>query len=815
MFKQLMSVFVIALLLLPVACQPASENKQQTNTKEEAETKEWVVKWKAQPKGEFLRTVDVLRQNDADNTMLVKVKPDVDEEKWLVEWQLDDQIEYIQPNFDYKLNNEPVLGEAAQWEPPRDYFLQMTKVFEALPRFKPQRDVTIAVIDTGVDTNHPLIAPHLVKQTNVLSPGEGADDITEDDVLYPEERGKTAQEIEQMYNDNEDYGGYDDYLSRTGAVGHGTSVIGVLLQTLGLIDGDQPVAPTKHSAKIMPVKVMGYRDGVKEGGSDFDMAEAIRLAVNRGADIISLSLGDWAYSKNARDAVAYAEQSGVLVTAAAGNRQGSINEPIFYPAAFPTVLAVGGVTTAGVYDPYSNRGPGIDLVAPDEMIWTTHVGGGFRYIDGNSFATPQVAAAAAVVMQHDPAMSPERVRNFLRQTADSYEDGWSEQTGYGRLNMARLLTELPKATIFSANDSQERAARVSVDSAFASVLRKGATEEWFKFDVPKIGTDINYHLKIHVKLPRALEKGVEMRVKRPGKGGFVTYNLTKSDDVFVTVDPGEVYLSFRFAEDEPSPYVSYNVETKIMPAPDAYADNDHPWNAYELDPLNDSLIEGTFHKEGVHNWFRVKTPEAGNLTVKLYASSPRINPVLFIQQLGGTYGVLLDEGSPLAGEERTIRAEAGGVYYIRVSDGNMSSSMGKYDLWIKYEPLVADSNEPSNSSEQALYLPNGTAVNASLSGSVDYDWYKFQLTEESEVTLTTTIVENDAPLELVLYNEKLTAVANKSMDPRSGELKWTEKLSAGKYFVRVRRLSGTETTAYQMGASGAHLRAPDQSLSGE
>lgn len=796
---------MVLFMVLLTACSSDEPNTEKTDSAEKpTEAREWVVKWNGEPEAAFLKTVEVLRENEEDHTMLVKVNPDVDQEKWRAKWILNDNIEFIQPNFQYKLNNEhdEQLGEDSSSvegeEPAHDYFLEQTRAREAWNVWEPSKQVTIAVIDTGVDLGNPLISPHIVRPTNIVYPGESAADITVKDVQKPEEQGKTNAEIEAMY---EEKGVYNDYGDRLRAVGHGTGVVGVLLQMLGLIDGVEPVEPTETSAKIMPIKVMGFTDGEKEGGSDFDMSEAIRMAVNRGADIISLSLGDWAYSKNARDAVEYAEEAGVLVVAAAGNRQGGTNEPIFFPAAFPNVLAVGGITADGEYDVYSNHGSGLDLVAPAEHIWTTTNidGEAFTKMDGNSFSTPQVTAVAAMVMQHNPLMSPAQVRNVLRQTADSIEGGWNEQTGYGRVNAFRALTELPRADIYEENDTQSTAARISIDDRAEAVLETPEDEDWFVLDVPNLGGALDYHVQVRLDLPRSLEKGVELRVKQPGKDGFASYPVQSSEQLLLTVAPGDVYVNVRFKDGEPSPYLSYQLETRVLMAPDLYEDNDHQWNAYDLDIKDETFIEGTFHTEGDQDWYRLRTPDAGNLSIEVWAFSPRIDPVLFVQQLGGS-GVLVDEMGPTQGEQLQIRVEAGGIYYIRVSDININPSIGKYELRVNYEPIIYDTNEPNDRSDQATWISTTAApVLAAIQSVVDYDWYRFRVPEETEVTVFVTEMGEAVEAEVSIYGENKQAVERLTIAPDETEMIWTETLSGGEYYVRVRRLSGEETTPYAIG----------------
>ena len=805
MRKRLSVVTGILLILTLVACQEQSQKTDVTMSDKPNETREWVVKWHGDPSQDFLETVEILRQNEDENTMLVQVKESIDQEKWRAKWILVDEVEYIQPNFQYKINtaNSERIGEELTGiepgAPAHDYFLERSNVRRAWEVWEPVRSVTIAVIDTGVDTQNPLIAPHLVKQTNIVYPGAGADDVTVEDVRLPEEQGKSEAEIQMMYEG--DYLALADYESRMGVVGHGTSVTSVLLQTLGLIDGEEPVAATETTAKIMPIKVMGFTNGEKEGGSDFDMTEAIRRAVNRGADIITLSLGDWAYSKNARDAVAMAEQAGVLVVAAAGNWQNGVNEPIFYPAAFPNVLAVGGVTASGEYDEQSNRGMGLDIVAPNEHILTLNVGGEYRYMDGNSFATPQVTAVAAMIMQQQPQLSPSQVRQLLRQTSKTGEGGWDKETGYGHLDAYRAITEWPEVDIYENNDNQEAAATISVNDRIEAVLSSEDEEDWYLLSIPDLGDSVAYQMRVNVKLPRSLRAGVELLVKRPGERQLVSYSLHQTDDVLLTVEQGEVYLALRFQKGEPSRYLAYELETELVPAPDIYEDNDQQWHAYDLEVKDELFIEGTLHKEGDTDWFRIHTPEAGNLSFALMSSTPRMDLMLFVQRLGGS-GVLVDEVGPMEPENLQIRVEAGGDYYVRITDLNISPVIGKYQLWVNYEPIVSDANEPNDRSDLATVLPGPEIpVSAALTDPLDIDWYRFSVLEATDVTLFVEGMSEQVQAQISLYDDDLSAIGQQTIVADKEERSWTRRLAEGDYYVRVRRLSGAETTPYMIGYS--------------
>ncbi|MGK5680857.1 S8 family serine peptidase [Actinoplanes sp. URMC 104] len=159
------------------------------------------------------------------------------------------------------------------------------------------------------------------------------------------------------------------------------------------------------SCRILPVKVLD----AKGAGGYTGIALGIRYAADRGAAVISLSLGGSDDSPLLRDAVAYAESRGALVVAAAGNR--GVSTP-HYPAAIPSVVAVGGVTPAGTRYEWSNFGAWVDVTAPgcNQAQGPSGVVGPYC---GTSSATPFVAGVAGLLASTDPAPSAAQVRTAL------------------------------------------------------------------------------------------------------------------------------------------------------------------------------------------------------------------------------------------------------------------------------------------------------------------------------------------------------------------------------------------------------------------
>ena len=218
--------------------------------------------------------------------------------------------------------------------------------------------VTVAVVDTGVDLNHPDLQDRLVKGVNILEPN------------------KLPQ---------------DDH-------GHGTNVAGVVA---AISNNQIGIAGIAQNARIMPIKAVPA-NGI---GQEEDLIKGIRYAVDNGARIVILSLGLHLKSTQMIETIAYAERKNVLLVAATGNT----GETVMYPSAYATVVAVGGATLTNEYKYLSNYGPEIDLIAP-WYVFTTSRDGNYVYKEGTSMAAPQVAGIAALLLGIDATLKPGQLR---------------------------------------------------------------------------------------------------------------------------------------------------------------------------------------------------------------------------------------------------------------------------------------------------------------------------------------------------------------------------------------------------------------------
>lgn len=211
-------------------------------------------------------------------------------------------------------------------------------------------------------------------------------------------------------------------------IGHGTALAGLILEA----------AP---DAVLVPLVYDTTTAGGKPVQCDLDtIVRMIRDAVDvYDSQIINLSAGVSRDVPALREAVAYAEQQGVVVVASVGNRHRTAPELTYYPAAYETVIGVGALRQDGQAASFSQRN-GVTLAAPGEALQVLGLRGESTTASGTSYAAAQVTGAAAAIMAAQPGLQPEQVRQLLYDSARDVEAaGFDADTGYGAVQRDEAL----------------------------------------------------------------------------------------------------------------------------------------------------------------------------------------------------------------------------------------------------------------------------------------------------------------------------------------------------------------------------------------
>jgi hypothetical protein len=282
-------------------------------------------------------------------------------------------------------------------------------------------DVTVGVIDTGVDYSHPDLAANIWINSGENCAGCRNDRIDNDGNGFVDD----WHGWDFINNDNDPY---DDH-------GHGTHVAG----TIGAIgDNGRGVAGVNWNVELMPLKFIGANGS----GDASDAVRAVLYASAMGAQVTNNSWGGDGYSQALADAIADADAHGSLFVAAAGNSFTNTDVSPNYPSGYdlPNVIAVAATDQNDARAWFSNYGRrSVDLGAPGTNILSTQPGASYQFLDGTSMAAPHVAGAAALVRAASPSASDVGVKALLFRTVDANTSLAGKTTTGGRLNVGRAV----------------------------------------------------------------------------------------------------------------------------------------------------------------------------------------------------------------------------------------------------------------------------------------------------------------------------------------------------------------------------------------
>ena len=309
----------------------------------------------------------------------------------------DPRVEYAEPNFiatALELTNDPGIVNNLQWGM---YKVKAANAFtSAWNTAKSDPSVKVAILDTGIDQDHPDLSGKIVSQQNCT----------------------TSPTVDDLY-------------------GHGTHVAGI---AAAATNNGVGVAGLGYNATLMNAKVLG------DNGSGYYswIADCLVWAANNGAKVINMSLGGPSKSLTLEQAINYAWNKGVAVVAAAGN---SGNSSPTYPAYYKNVIAVAATDSNDAKPGWSSFGTWVDVAAPGVNIWSTFPNHpntlgktNYDFGSGTSMATPHVAGLAALVWPTPLGGSVSTVRKQIEGTADKIT-GTGKYWTYGRINALRAVTE--------------------------------------------------------------------------------------------------------------------------------------------------------------------------------------------------------------------------------------------------------------------------------------------------------------------------------------------------------------------------------------
>jgi len=344
------------------------------------------------------------------------------------------------------------------------------------------RGAIVAVLDTGVDLDHPLLVDQLLPGYDFVERDEWPDDA-------PNGQDEDADTL------------FDE------ATGHGTHVAGVIAE----------VAP---NSQILPVRVLNS-DG---GGAMFDIIEALVYAVDRGAHVINLSMSVMEHSPHFEAAIRYALDHDVVVVAAAA---GGVNG-LTYPAGYADVLAVGSVNLCDYATEFSKPiADLVDVFAPGELIYSAYFNGNYAWWSGTSMAAPFVSGEAALLAERQ-ACSAACMRQLIIGEVDKIKTETPHKRGRLQAEKAvkeaepkkgecsvddpiSLVFEYTGASCLATTNDQDGKVKCSGDPAGAQAIQFVLTKDEEKMMVSPADQAIN--VGTHFTVWSAEDKELKSKIK--------------------------------------------------------------------------------------------------------------------------------------------------------------------------------------------------------------------------------------------------------------------------------------------------------------
>ncbi len=422
----------------------------------------WNTSFSMEEASEYLSKYDkelfILEHNTTTNYSLCQISSKMSFDVLLSELNNDPAILLAEENYDLELcsisyPNDPFIDASWAFENKgvfTHYYgvfpveqtstegidMNIWEAWEAYPLPKEEtKNIIVAIIDTGIDYQHPdlqeqmWINPNEIPDNEFDDDGNGyIDDIYGWDFVHNDasicdyivtKRGTSANPDD---NDN-----------------HGTHIAGIIGATANNDIGIAGIA-SNVNVQLMSLKIHG---GTSSSGSVADAIKAIHYAEAMGADICNLSWGTTNYSQALE--LVIRESSMLFITAAGNTGQNNNSTPVF-PAnlRLPNLISVGFIDYNGYLDEESNYGVStVDIAAPGKDIYSTLVGGSYGYLSGSSMAAPYITGLAAMIYAYQDNIYPAQVKEQIINTMTPLDSLNGYLINAGIPNAKEAITSMP------------------------------------------------------------------------------------------------------------------------------------------------------------------------------------------------------------------------------------------------------------------------------------------------------------------------------------------------------------------------------------
>ncbi|PJZ77739.1 hypothetical protein CH365_08190 [Leptospira neocaledonica] len=402
-----------------------------------------------------------------DRTYLLVFKEDRDILEALFELSADPNVESVSLNnfvdSSETVPNDPAANKYGGFGREQVKYLDPIRAYDGWDITKGSPDITIAVIDTGIDDGHPDLAGRVIQGPSIRL-------VTDTLFLVWDKTILVVPYLKTVLGPS-----FIPKLPLYYSSFHGTHVAGIIGATANNSLGGVGL---NWNSKILSIPVFDYWASENDlRTTDLQVGTGILEAARRGAKVINMSLGGEGFficqlgclrtifsHQTEKDAVAYAYAKRIVLVASAGNETkkispfpGTAEAPGAYPASFPEVISVSALSYGWSYNQltyFSNYGK-VDVAAPGDLIYSTTLQNSYIYAAGTSMAAPMVSALAGLVLSLRPELHPSIVKEKICNNATSLGTTAAaiEKYGCGRLNVGNTLitmnSEFPPPQITS------------------------------------------------------------------------------------------------------------------------------------------------------------------------------------------------------------------------------------------------------------------------------------------------------------------------------------------------------------------------------
>ncbi len=437
------------------------ESLQSVTDLKEYDTNEIIIQYK-----DGSSSTDVPIENETELTKdvsLIEVGSRTELKEAIEELDQDPNIEYIQPNYTYTImgvSNDAYSDE--QWAynnigSESIYGVQESagvdiNMAEAWGLFatKPEKEVVVAIVDTGIDYDHPDLLEHMWTNTGEIA-GNSIDD--DKNGFVDDVRGWNFYNNSNNICIDKPYYNYK-YKAYETEEDHGTHVAGIIAATADNSIGVAGIA-SKVNVRIMPVKGLGGQEGYSNGeGTTSSITQAIQYADKMGADICNLSVGGVYYDAILESVI---KDSDMLFVAASGNGtyDGNIgydidDDPV-YPASYnlDNIISVANIRCDGNLDVSSNYGAQtVDIAAPGTDILSSIVdvtstgkrNSRYAFFSGTSMAAPMVSGVAALLVAYHTDIDNSQVKKAIINSSQKLNSLTNKVVAGGMLDAFAALS---------------------------------------------------------------------------------------------------------------------------------------------------------------------------------------------------------------------------------------------------------------------------------------------------------------------------------------------------------------------------------------